>query len=225
MRLSLPAMDKTKYADIPEGWKKSVEIIRRAMKRSKLPFTEAVGEAAFYGPKVDFQIKSIVGKEETASTNQLDFLATERFGLTYKDKDGTDKPVYVIHRAPLGSHERFIGFLIEHYSGAFPLWLSPVQITILAISSKHVKAAKDAMKALKELLSELRITIDDRDESIGKKIRETEMQKIPYMLIIGDKEKASGKVSVRGRGQKDYGTLALKKFAALIEDEIKIPNV
>src|SRR3990167_2635018 len=134
MRLSLPAKDKAKYADIPEGWKKSVEMIRRSMQNSKLPFVEAEGEAAFYGPKVDFQIKSIVGREETASTNQLDFLAAQRFGLTYIDADGKEKPVYVIHRAPLGSHERFVAFLIEHYAGEFPFWLSPVQITILPIN-------------------------------------------------------------------------------------------
>ena len=145
MRLSLPAKDKAKYADIPEGWKKSVEMIRRSMQNSKLPFVEAEGEAAFYGPKVDFQIKSIVGREETASTNQLDFLAAQRFNLNYRDKDGKDKPVYVIHRAPLGSHERFIAFLIEHFAGAFPLWLAPVQARILPIGKKHKKKTPRAL--------------------------------------------------------------------------------
>ncbi len=220
MRLSLPAPDKTKYVDIPAGWKKSVEIVRRAMKRSKLPYTEAEGEAAFYGPKVDFQIKSIVGKEETASTNQLDFLATERFDLTYTDKDGQAKPLFVIHRAPLGSHERFIAFLIEHYGGAFPLWLSPVQAVILPISKKQNKYAKAVEKELKEILPALRVESDIRDESIGKKIREAEMQKIPYMIVLGEKEAKAKKLALRRRGT-DLGAWGLKKFAAEIDEEIK----
>src|SRR3989344_8523094 len=142
MRLSLPDKDKTKYADMPTGWKKAVTLIRKAMKLSGLPYVEVTGEAAFYGPKVDFQIKSAIGREESASTNQLDFLATERFNLTYKDTDGKDKPLYVIHRAPLGSHERFIAFLIEHYAGVFPLWLSPIQAQIIAVSDKFQSYAQ-----------------------------------------------------------------------------------
>ena len=195
------------------------------MKDAKWDYTINPGDGAFYGPKIDMRITDILGRKWQLATIQLDYQMPQRFELEYVAADGTRKRPVVIHRAILGSFERFLAILIEQYGGAFPAWLSPVQATILPISSKHVKAAKDALKALKEISPDLRITIDERDESVGKKIRETEMQKIPYMLIIGDKEKASGKVSVRGRGQKDYGTLALKKFAALIADEIKIPNL
>src|SRR3989344_3369664 len=135
-------------------------MIRRSMQSSKLPFVEAEGEAAFYGPKVDFQIKSIVGREETASTNQLDFLAAQRFNLNYRDKDGKDKPVYVIHRAPLGSHERFIAFLIEHFSGAFPLWLAPVQVKILTINDKVLDYAMNVKKQLTS--KDIRVELDNR---------------------------------------------------------------
>ena len=218
MRLSLPAKDKAKYADIPEGWKKSVEMIRRSMQNSKLPFVEAEGEAAFYGPKVDFQIKSIVGREETASTNQLDFLAAQRFNLNYRDKDGKDKPVYVIHRAPLGSHERFIAFLIEHFAGAFPLWLAPVQAWILPIGKAHKKCAA---RIAKELLAvDIRAELKDQNETVGKKIREGENQKIPYLLIVGDKEMKNESVAVRKRAKGDLGAVKFKKFLARIKEEI-----
>ena len=218
MRLSLPAKDKAKYADIPEGWKKSVEMIRRSMQSSKLPFVEAEGEAAFYGPKVDFQIKSIVGREETASTNQLDFLAAQRFNLNYRDKDGKDKPVYVIHRAPLGSHERFIAFLIEHYAGAFPLWLAPVQAWILPIGKAHKKYAARIAKEL--LAADIRAELKDQNETVGKKIREGESQKIPYLLIVGDKEMKNESVAVRKRAKGDLGAVKFKKFLARIKEEI-----
>ena len=218
MRLSLPAKDKAKYADIPEGWKKSVEMIRRSMQSSKLPFVEAEGEAAFYGPKVDFQIKSIVGREETASTNQLDFLAAQRFNLNYRDKDGEDKPVYVIHRAPLGSHERFIAFLIEHFAGAFPLWLAPVQAWILPIGKAHKKYGA---RIAKELLAvDIRAELKDQNETVGKKIREGENQKIPYLLIVGDKEMKNESVAVRKRAKGDLGAVKFKKFLARIKEEI-----
>lgn len=210
MRLSLPAKDKKKYADIPSGWKKSVEIIRGAMKKSGLPYMEVEGEAAFYGPKVDFQIKSVIGREESASTNQLDFLAAERLALRYIDKDGKEKPVYVIHRAPLGSHERFIGFLIEHYAGAFPFWLAPTQVKILPLNDKNEMYIETIKKALKE--KGVRFEVDARNESLGKKIREGEKQKIPYLLIIGDREVASGMVAVRKRNKGDLGTMLLEAF-------------
>jgi len=218
MRLSLPAKDKAKYADIPEGWKKSVEMIRRSMQNSKLPFVEAEGEAAFYGPKVDFQIKSIVGREETASTNQLDFLAAQRFNLNYRDKDGKDKPVYVIHRAPLGSHERFIAFLIEHFAGAFPLWLAPVQAWILPIGKAHKKYAARIAKELQAV--DIRAELKDQNETVGKKIREGENQKIPYLLIVGDKEMKNESVAVRKRAKGDLGAVKFKKFLARIKEEI-----
>ena len=218
MRLSLPAKDKKKYADMPAGWKKSVELVRSAMQKSGLPFIEAEGEAAFYGPKVDFQIKSAIGREESASTNQLDFLATERFDLTYADSNGKQKPLYVIHRAPLGSHERFIAFLIEHYAGAFPLWLAPVQVAILPINDKVIAYAESVQKMLEE--KNVRVSLDSRNESIGKKIRDGELQKIPYLLIVGEREQSGGTVAVRARGAVDKGAMTLDQFRSMLEKEM-----
>ena len=214
MRLSLPAKDKKKYADVPAGWKKAADLIRRAMEKSGLPYVEAEGEAAFYGPKIDFQIKSAIGREETCSTNQLDFLASERFGLVYKDKDGKDKPVYVIHRAPLGAHERFIAFLIEHYAGAFPVWLAPVQAVILPIGEAHRAYATSVYDAL--FSAGLRIELRAADETLGKRIRTAETEKIPYILIVGDKEIEGRTVSVRERGKGDLGAMPLAAFQEII---------
>lgn len=218
MRLSLPAEDKSKYADIPKGWGKSVSIIKSALKKSGLPFVEAKGEAAFYGPKVDFQIKSVIGREETASTNQLDFLAAKRFNLTYVDKDGKNKPVYVIHRSPLGSHERFIAFLIEHFAGVFPLWLAPVQTQVLAISQKTQKYAEMIFSKFKE--NGVRVELTDSNETLGKRIREAEIQKIPYILVVGEKEMQNQNINVRHyrRGQK--GEIKIEKLLEKIQKEI-----
>jgi len=222
MRLSLPSKDKAKYGGAPKEWQKSVDIVRKAMKKSKLPFEEVEGEAAFYGPKVDFQIKSVIGREETASTNQLDFFAKDRFNLVYKDKDGKNKPVYVIHRAPLGSHERFIAFLIEHYAGAFPLWLTPEQVWVVPISDKFVIFAKAVAEGLqKASASELRITVKDQNETLGKKIRQGEIQKIPYLVIVGEKEQKNKSLSVRKRGKGDMGSLSIKQFGIQLDKEIK----
>lgn len=218
MRLSLPDKSKKKYADIPAGWKKSVTLIRSAMKQSGLPYEEAVGEAAFYGPKVDFQIKSVIGREETASTNQLDFLASERFNLTYKDRDGKSKKLYVIHRAPLGSHERFIAFLIEHYGGAFPAWLHPVQARILPVSQKQTAYAKKVLGALES--ATVRAELTPSNETVGKRIRDGETQKIPYLLVVGEKEVKSNSVAVRKRGRKDIQTQKLEIFIKELTKEI-----
>lgn len=219
MRLSLPSKDNSKFADIPEGWHKSVELIRNAMIKSGLAYQEAEGEAAFYGPKVDFQIKSAIGREETASTNQLDFLAAIRFDLTYTDSDGKDKPVYVIHRAPLGSHERFIAFIIEHYASAFPTWLAPIQVALLPISEKHIEYAYTVRQLLEA--QDIRVELNDKNETIGKKIREGELQKIPYLLVLGDKEADSQTVAVRKRSEGDLGAMGLDKFIEHIGQEIE----
>ena len=217
MRLSLPAKDKAKYVADPKGWKKAVDIVQSAMKKSGMPFEVAEGEAAFYGPKVDFQIKSAIGREESASTNQLDFIASKRFNLTYKDKDGKDKPVYVIHRAPLGSHERFIAFLIEHYAGSFPLWLSPEQVWIIPVSEK----AHDYAKQVKEALKNARVILKDENETMGKKIRQGELLRIPYLLIVGEKEAAANTVSVRERGKGDIGQMQLPEFQKKVGTELE----
>ena len=219
MRLSLPSKDNSKYADMPQGWKNSTKILRSAMKKSGLPYVEVEGEAAFYGPKVDFQIKSVVGREESASTNQLDFLATERFDLYYTDKNGKKKPVYVIHRSPLGSHERFVAFLIEHYAGAFPVWLSPIQVLVIPVSDKFNAYGRGVLKKLTDL--KIRAELQDESESLGKKIRNGEMQKIPYLLIVGEKEQKTNKVSVRDRKKGDIGAVKLNYFIEKVLKEIE----
>lgn len=215
MRLSLPDLNNLgKYVNEPEEWMRALDIIRSAMKRSGYPYKEVEGEAAFYGPKVDFMIKSAIGTEFAISTNQLDFLAAKKFGLTYTGEDGAEHPVYVIHRAPLGSHERFVAFLLEHYAGAFPTWLSPVQAKIIPIADRHVQygkmlANKMTNHDVKLASGGLRVQIDDGHERMQKKIAAAQQQKIPYMLIVGDKEIETNTVSVRLRGGENLGSIAV----------------
>ncbi len=225
MRLSLPDMDKLdKYVDEPEKWLEALRIIRLAMDESGLKYVEGKGEAAFYGPKIDFLIKSAIGTEYTISTNQLDFLATETFGLKYIGEDGADHPVYVIHRAPLGTHERFTAFLIEHYAGAFPVWLAPIQARVIPISDKAAEYAQTVLDTLFAApvvngTAGLRVDIDTANERMQKKIRDAQLQKIPYMLVVGEKEAAEGKVAVRLRSGKDLGAMPLESFLARIKSE------
>ena len=225
MRLALPdTANLQKYVDEPEKWLAAAEIIRTAMKESGYHFVEAKGEAAFYGPKVDFMIKSVIGTEYAISTNQLDFLATETFGLNYIGEDGKDHPVYVIHRAPLGSHERFTAFLIEHYAGAFPVWLAPIQARIIPITDRvadYALKVRDRLLALPVVngTAGLRVDIDLSSERMQRKIREAQTMKIPYMLVIGDREAEADSVSVRLRSGKDLGAVALEDFVKRIRGE------
>ncbi|HEY1708083.1 MAG TPA: threonine--tRNA ligase [Rhizomicrobium sp.] len=225
MRFSLPDLTKQhNFVNEPEQWQKAGEIIRAAMKESGYPYVEAEGEAAFYGPKVDFMIKSVIGTEYAISTNQLDFMATETFGLTYIGEDGAEHPVYVIHRAPLGSHERFTAFLIEHYAGAFPTWLAPVQARVIPISEKANTYAHQVRDRLFEVpvangTAGLRVDVDESNERMQKKIREAQLQKIPYMLVVGEREAAEGKVAVRLRSGKDLGAMPLETFLERIKRE------
>ncbi len=225
MRLSLPdSANLAKYVDEPEKWLAAADIIRAAMKESGYPYVEAKGEAAFYGPKVDFMIKSVIGTEYAISTNQLDFLATQTFGLAYIGEDGQEHPVYVIHRAPLGSHERFTAFLIEHYAGAFPTWLAPVQARIIPITDR---VGDYARKVEQRLLDEpvmngtagLRVDTDFSAERMQRKIREAQTRKIPYMLVVGDREAENGTVAVRLRSGRDLGALPLEHVVARIKQE------
>ena len=225
MRLSLPDLDKLdKYVDQPEKWLTALDIIKQAMKESGYPYVEGKGEAAFYGPKIDFMIKSAIGTEYTISTNQLDFLATQTFELSYIGEDGADHPVYVIHRAPLGTHERFTAFLIEHYAGAFPVWLAPIQARVIPITEK---VADYALQVKDRLFREpvvngtggLRVDIDLASERMQKKIRDAQLKKIPYMLVVGEREAAEGKVAVRLRSGKDLGAMPLEAFVARIKAE------
>jgi len=194
------------------------------MDESGLKYIEGKGEAAFYGPKIDFLINSAIGTEYTISTNQLDFLATNTFNLKYIGEDGADHPVYVIHRAPLGTHERFTAFLIEHYAGAFPVWLAPVQARVIPISDKAGDYAQKVVDALFTApvvngTAGLRVDIDTANERMQKKIRDAQLQKIPYMLVVGEREAQEGKVAVRLRSGKDLGAMPLETFITRIKNE------
>ncbi len=207
-----------KYHGNDEMWVKAEKLMREAVKQVDIPMVEEIGSAAFYGPKIDFIIHSKIGREFAISTNQIDLFMGDRFGLKYTDKDGTEKTPVIIHRAPLGSHERFIGFLIEHYGGAFPTWLSPVQAKILPISEKHLDYAKEVLASLKE--SGIRVELDERAETLGNKIRNAQNEKVPYMLVLGDKEIENKEVSVRNRAGEN-STMQLSNFIGIIKDEIE----
>jgi threonyl-tRNA synthetase len=221
MRLSLHSKEGLgkKYIDNPELWKKTEEMVRAVMKKGKVPFVEAADEAAFYGPKIDVQIWSAIGREFTLATNQVDFAVPERFGLTYKDADGKDKTPICIHRAPLGTHERMIGFLLEHYAGAFPTWLAPVQVAVIPVGKRHVKASQKLGKELRE--EGIRVQVEDANETVGYKIRKAEKQKAPYMLVIGDKEMGGKKLNVRVRGKQKTVAMTVKKFIEKVKMEIE----
>ncbi|HWA88931.1 MAG TPA: threonine--tRNA ligase [Rhizomicrobium sp.] len=225
MRLSLPDMNKLdKYVDAPDKWIAALDIIKQAMNESGYKYIEGKGEAAFYGPKIDFMIRSAIGTEYTISTNQLDFLATETFGLKYIGEDGAEHPVYVIHRAPLGTHERFTAFLIEHFAGAFPTWLAPIQARIVPISEKANDYAEQVRRTLFDApvvngTAGLRVDVDWSAERMQKKIRDAQLQKIPYMLVVGEREAAEGKVAVRLRSGKDLGAMPLENFIERIKRE------
>ncbi len=220
MRLSLhdPAKLGQKYINEPELWLETEEMVRQVLKETGTPYVEVPDEGAFYGPKIDVQIWSAIGREFTLATNQVDFAQGRRFNLEYTNQNNTAETPLIIHRAPLGTHERFIGFLLEHYAGKFPAWLAPLQVKILPISDKFAEYAKTVLDKLKK--ADIRAAIDDRNEKIGKKIRDTELMKIPYMIVIGEKEMNEGKVSVRRQGKGDLGTQDAAAFVAALQQEI-----
>jgi threonyl-tRNA synthetase len=221
MRLSLhePTKLGQKYVDEPELWKETEALVRDVLIRTGTPFVEVPDEAAFYGPKIDVQIWSAIGREFTLATNQVDFAQGRRFKLEFTGQDNTPDTPLIIHRAPLGTHERFIGFLLEHYAGKFPLWLAPLQVKVLPISDKYQEYAQNILQKLKN--ADIRAEIDDRNEKIGKKIRDTELQKVPYMLIIGEKEMQEGNVSVRRQGKGDAGMMPTDQFVDAVVAEKK----
>jgi threonyl-tRNA synthetase len=220
MRLSLhdPAKLGQKYVDEPELWQETEAMVRRVLMESNIPFIEVQDEAAFYGPKIDVQIWSIIGREFTLATNQVDFNSGNKFKLSFTNQNNQPEVPLIIHRAPLGTHERFIGFLLEHYAGKFPLWLAPLQVKILPISDKFMDYAKTLLNKLKK--ADIRAEIDDRSEKIGKKIRDTEIAKVPYMLVVGEKEVNEGKVAVRKQGKGDAGVFDADEFIAAAALEI-----
>ena len=220
MRLSLhdPAKLGKKYVDQPELWKETELLVRDVLIKTETPFVEVQDEAAFYGPKIDVQIWSAIGREFTLATNQVDFAQGRSFNLSYTTANNQSDTPLIIHRAPLGTHERFIGFLLEHYAGKFPVWLAPVQVKLLPISDKFLDYAKTILQKLKK--ADIRAEIDDRNEKIGKKIRDTEMLKVPYMLVVGEKEMNEGKVAVRRQGKGDTGVQLVDDFINATLNEI-----
>ena len=221
MRLSLhdPKKLGQKYINEPELWLETEAMVRAVLIETGTPFVEVQDEGAFYGPKIDVQIWSIIGREFTLATNQVDFAQGKRFNLSFTNKDNEPETPLIIHRAPLGTHERFIGFLLEHYAGKFPVWLAPMQVKILPISDKFMPYAETVMAEFKK--AGVRVAIDDRNEKIGKKIRDTEIMKVPYMLVIGEKEVAENKLSVRRQGKGDMGMLDKSSFLTQVVAEIE----
>jgi threonyl-tRNA synthetase len=221
MRLSLHDPEKLgqKYINEPELWLETEELVRNVLIETGVPFVEVKGEGAFYGPKIDVQIWSAIGREFTLATNQVDFAQPRSFKLSFTNKENEPEIPLIIHRAPLGTHERFIGFLLEHYAGKFPVWLAPLQVKVLPISDKFMDYANEVQAKLKK--AGVRVEVDDRNEKIGKKIRDTELMRVPYMLVIGEKEVAENQLSVRRQGKGDTGTQSVEAFVAFIKDEIE----
>jgi threonyl-tRNA synthetase len=226
MRFSLhdPSKLGQKYIDEPELWKETEDLVRDVLIRTGTPYVEVPGEGAFYGPKIDVQIWSTIGREFTLATNQVDFAQGRRFRLEFTNRDNHPETPLIIHRAPLGTHERFIGFLLEHYAGKFPVWLAPLQVKVLPITDKSLEYAQSLSILLKN--ADIRVEVDDRSEKIGKKIRDTELARVPYMLVVGEKEMAGQKVAVRRQGVGDLGVKQIEEFIAEIKREIteRTPN-
>ena len=220
MRLSLHDTENLgeKYVDEPKLWIKTEQLVREALIEGNINFEEIPGEAAFYGPKIDVQVWSAIGREFTLATNQVDFAIPKRFDLVYVDKNNKEQTPLCIHRAPLGTHERFIGFLIEHFGGDFPLWLAPKQVVILPVSDKYLKLADQLQCQFLE--NNIRVSIDSRSEKVGAKIRDAELNKIPIMLIAGEKEEKDGTVSVRRRHIGDLGSKSVDDLIPEIVEEI-----
>ncbi len=210
--------DTEKYIGTPEQWDEAQGVMAKILDHLEIPYKVGIGEAAFYGPKLDIQIKNVYGKEDTLITIQIDQMLAEKFGMEYVDKDGQKKNPYIIHRTSIGCYERTLALLIEKYAGAFPLWLAPEQIRILPIADRHLDYAYDVKKQLEG--KGFRVDIDDRNEKIGYKIREARLNKLPYMLIIGDQEAENGTLSVRERGENgDLGSMSVADFIARAVEE------
>ncbi|MBO5211580.1 MAG: threonine--tRNA ligase [Clostridia bacterium] len=212
--------DKDKYIGTPEQWEEAQDMMGKILDHLEIPYKVGVGEAAFYGPKLDIQIKNVYGKEDTLITIQIDQMLAEKFGMEYVDRDGQKKNPYIIHRTSIGCYERTLALLIEKYAGAFPMWLAPTQVKILPIADRHFDYAYDIKKQLEA--KGMRVEVDDRNEKIGYKIREARLQKVPYMLVVGDSEVENGAVAVRQRGENgDLGAMPLAQFIDLAVNEIE----
>ena len=221
MRLSLHDPEKLgeKYLDEPELWKKTEELVRKAMKKSGVEFVEEADEAAFYGPKIDIEVWSAIGREFTLATNQVDFGIPKRMGCFYTDEKGEEVFPLCIHRAPLSTHERFIGFLIEHFGGAFPAWLAPVQAVVIPVAEVHEDYARQLEKEMFE--KGIRVEVLTAEETLGKRIRNSEKLKVPYMLVVGDEEKKKGTVTARSYHSKDQKEYKKDAFLQSLLDEVR----
>lgn len=212
--------DTDKYIGTPEQWNEAQDMMGKILDHLEIPYKIGIGEAAFYGPKLDIQIKNVYGKEDTLITIQIDQMLAEKFGMEYVDRDGVKKNPYIIHRTSIGCYERTLALLIEKYAGAFPMWLAPVQVKLLPIADRHLDYAYQVKKQLEA--KGIIVELDDRNEKIGYKIREARLNKIPYMLIIGDNEVEAGAVSVRRRGEDgDLGSMDTAEFISLATEEIE----
>lgn len=219
-RLSLgDRADEEKYYKNDAAWDESEELLRSVLKKRKSSFVEASGEAAFYGPKIDIQMKDVRGKENTAFTVQYDFCMPDRFDLTYVDAEGQEKRPVVIHRSSIGAIERVMAFLIEKYGGAFPLWLAPIQVQMLPVSEKFTQEAETIAKILRE--NDIRVDVDAQDESLGKRIRTAKTQKIPYILVIGEKEVSTGALTLEGRNEEKISCTSVHEVAEVLTKKIQ----
>lgn len=215
--------NREKYIGTEEQWDEAQGIMKTILDNLQIPYEIGVGEAAFYGPKLDIQIRNVWGKEDTLITIQIDQLLAEKFGMEYVDSDGKKKNPYIIHRTSIGCYERTLAYLIEKYAGAFPAWLAPTQVKVLNIADAHLNYANSVKAELEKF--GLRVELDDRNEKIGKKIREAQLSKVPYMLVIGDKEVEEGKVSVRHRKEGDKGAMLVNDFVNLILAEVNSKEI
>jgi threonyl-tRNA synthetase len=218
-RLSLRDRDDTeKYVQNDEMWERGEAILRDTLRNLELPFYEAPGEAAFYGPKLDIQIRDVLGREETMSPIQLDFHLPNQFELTYIGEDGAQHRPVILHRGIIGATERMMAYLIELYAGAFPTWLAPVQVSMIPIADRHADYAHSVSTRLKR--GGFRVEVDDRSERMNAKIRQAQLQKIPYMLVVGDREQEADAVAVRTRAGEDLGSMPVFQFIDRLRDEV-----
>ncbi len=211
--------DRDKYIGTDEQWAEAQGVMAKILDHLEIPYKIGIGEAAFYGPKLDIQIKNVFGKEDTLITIQVDQMLAEKFGMEYVDKDGVKKNPYIIHRTSLGCYERTLALLIEKYAGAFPMWLAPVQVKLLPIADRHLDYIYEVKKELEK--KGMRVEIDDRSEKIGFKIREAQLSKVPYMILVGDKDIENNTVSVRDRKEGDLGAMSLQSFIEKAVEEIE----
>ncbi len=211
--------NREKYIGTPEQWDEAQGTMKKILDHLEIPYEIGIGEAAFYGPKLDIQIKNVFGKEDTLITLQIDQLLSEKFGMEYVDKDGKKKNPYIIHRTSIGCYERTLALLIEKYAGAFPMWLAPVQVKLLPIADRHLDYIYQVKRALEE--KGMRVEVDERSEKIGYKIREAQLEKVPYMILVGDKDIENNCVSVRARKQGDLGSMKLEEFIEKAVEEIE----